>query len=90
MDKAEFERKERNASSLLHQISQRFAIPLLNIAQAFCAGETCRVEKNGAIFYLDGNHLNAAGSRYLSSVLRIPWPGTEQNGARFSEAATTF
>ena len=88
--KGEFEQNQGKASSLLHQISQRFGIPLLNTAQAFCAGETCRVEKNGVIFYQDAHHLNAAGSRYLGSVLPIPWPGTEQRGAQLSGASTTF
>ena len=88
--KEQFERNERKASSMLHQISQRFGIPLLNIAQAFCAGETCRVEKDGVIFYQDAHHLNAAGSRHLGSVLRIPWPDPKQKDARLPEASTTF
>jgi hypothetical protein len=88
--KEQFERNERKASSVLHQISQRFGIPLLNIAQAFCADETCSVEKDGVIFYQDAHHLNTAGSRYLGSVLRIPWPDPEQKDARLPEASTTF
>ena len=88
--KEQFERNQSKASSLLHQISQRFGIPLLNTAQAFCAGETCRVEKNGIIFYQDAHHLNTAGSQYLGSVLRIPWPDTEQRDAQVSGVSTTF
>ena len=48
---SEYERSEREASEILHRVSQRFGIPLLNTARAFCDRDACRVERNGVIFF---------------------------------------
>ncbi len=85
---SEYERSEREASEILHRVSQRFGIPLLNTARAFCDRDACRVERNGVIFYSDSNHLNRAGAKYLGSVLRIPWPDADLKGAGLEQGAS--
>jgi peptidoglycan/LPS O-acetylase OafA/YrhL len=91
--KSDFDRTEREASAILHIISDRFGIPLINTADAFCDGEACHAEMGGAIYYRDKTHLNKAGSLYLGSKLQIPWPdlktadrgSTALSPARFSQ-----
>ena len=84
---SEYERSEREASEILHRVSQRFGVPLLDTARAFCDRDACRVERNGVIFYSDSNHLNRAGAKYLGSVLRIPWPDADLKGAGLEQGA---
>lgn len=81
--KAEFDRTERETSAILHAISDRFGIPLINTAHAFCDEDACHAERAGKIYYRDRTHLNKAGSRYLGSMLKIPWPEVKTAGNSF-------
>lgn len=81
--KSEFDRTEREASAILHTISDRFGIPLINTAHAFCDEDACHADKAGIIYYRDRTHLNKAGSTYLGTTLQIPWPEVKTAGNSF-------
>jgi len=72
--RANIEGGQAEAVSILRQASRHFGIAIVETFQAFCDEDACRPEKDGVIFYTDGDHLNSAGSHYLGTRINIPWP----------------
>lgn len=62
-------RQEQGASAQwIQQIAQ--SIPgttVLQTAKYFCSAETCDMTREGKLMYEDGDHLNADGSRYVTT-----------------------
>jgi hypothetical protein len=73
----EFESQGRLASERFAAIASRFKVAVLSTGTAFCDGQTCRAEKNGAIFYSDDAHLNRDGGVFLGSTIKILWPSPD-------------
>jgi peptidoglycan/LPS O-acetylase OafA/YrhL len=87
--RSQFDQDEREAATVLHQIGNRFGVPLLNTAQAFCGRDACVGEDQGVILYRDKDHLNKAGSAYLGSKLIIPWPESVPRQGELTQLNTT-
>lgn len=68
------DKNAQQASSIIRETGRRFNVPIVDTMWAFCDGDTCSPEMDGAIFYSDSSHLNSAGSHYLGTRLNIPWP----------------
>jgi peptidoglycan/LPS O-acetylase OafA/YrhL len=49
-------------------------VQLFNTAECFCDNNVCRMNKGDALMYLDTNHLNNLGSRFLANRMLTDFP----------------
>lgn len=62
---------QRRIRSIVTELAAEFpdGLKVFDPTDLFCPSEVCRVELDGAPLYLDSNHLNPRGSRYVGQRL---------------------
>lgn len=71
VSRKEFEIRSESYRSMVNSIlRQRPEIKVIDLADALCDQQWCWAEKNGALFYIDDDHLSHQGAKYVIDRLR--------------------
>jgi len=66
---SDFMHRQQRAFTVLSQVAEANAVPIIYPHQSFCDASTCAVEQDGHSLYVDNNHLSMHGaSRLVSAV----------------------
>jgi len=61
-----FSQRNRYVPALVNSVNRDSQAELFHTSNLFCTAKTCSMVKNGVLNYLDLNHLNVNGSKYIT------------------------
>jgi len=73
----EFEARQSRTRTLLTSVAASEGLPLIDLHDALCDGDRCRLEAQGRSLYFDDDHLSTRGAALVAPMLaQTLWPET--------------
>jgi peptidoglycan/LPS O-acetylase OafA/YrhL len=77
ISRADYETQQRSATEIFARLQRQYGLKILSPQEILCAGGRCRIERDGAPLYVDGEHLAVTGAMLCVPALATVFAGEQ-------------